>query len=597
LESDGDETAPASNGETPPPVAQPSEPDPSTTPAPAPAVNHPPEILGTPSLAVEAGAEYSFVPEASDVDEDFLEFSIANPPLWAQFSDETGALTGTPTDEYVGETEDITITVTDGRDTRSVGPFRIRITPRGEAPQPSNTQPTLEGVPDGSVFVGQPYVFQPIALDADGDQLGFVMGNRPSWASFDSRTGRLSGTPTTANVGTYSNIVIIVSDGQATAKIGPFTIQVQGPDNVAPTISGSPAGSVQATQAYSFTPSASDPDGDRLTYSIVNRPTWATFSTSSGRLSGTPSSAHVGAYSNIVISVSDGSASASLSAFSIDVAAAANSTPTISGAPPTSVEAGVAYAFQPSANDANDDPLGFTIQNRPSWATFNTSTGRLSGTPTSAHVGTFSGIVISVSDGRDSASLPAFSIRVNAASNTNDRPTISGTPATSVNVGAAYSFQANGSDADGDSLTYSIQNRPAWATFNTSTGRLSGTPSASHAGTYSNIVISVSDGALSASLPAFSIRVNTATTGSATLSWQPPTQNEDGTALTNLAGFRVNYGRSSSSLTEHVELANPGLSSYVVTGLSSGTWYFAVQAYTTAGVASDLSEVASKTIP
>jgi hypothetical protein len=329
----------------------------------------------------------------------------------------------------------------------------------------------------------------------------------------------------------------------------------------------------------------------------VNRPTWASFSTSSGRLRGTPSSAHVGTYSNIVISVSDGSASASMPAFSIDVSAAANSKPAISGSPQTSVDAGVAYTFQPSANDANDDTLGFTIQNRPSWATFNTSTGRLSGTPTSANVGTFSDIVISVSDGRDSASLPAFSIRVNAASSTNDRPTISGTPATNVNVGSAYSFQANGSDPDGDSLTYSIQNRPAWATFNTTTGRLTGTPSASHAGTYPDIVISVSDGALSASLPAFSISVNTGATGSATLSWQPPTQNEDGTALTNLAGFRVNYGRSASSLTEQVELANPGLSSYVVTGLSSGTWYFAVQAYTSAGVASDLSDVASKTIP
>ena len=94
-------------------------------------------------------------------------------------------------------------------------------------------------------------------------------------------------------------------------------------------------------------------------------------------------------------------------------------------------------------------------------------------------------------------------------------------------------------DPDGDTLTYSIQNRPSWATFNTSTGRLSGTPTAAHAGSYANIIISVSDGAASASLPAFTITVAQPSTGSATLSWTAPTQNTDGSSLTNLAGFRI----------------------------------------------------------
>ena len=72
---------------------------------------------------------------------------------------------------------------------------------------------------------------------------------------------------------------------------------------------------------------------------------------------------------------------------------------------------------------------------------------------------------------------------------------------------AAYNFQPSGADPDGDTLTYSVPEPPSWATFNTSTGRLSGTPSAAQAGTYSNIVIRVSDGTASASLPAFSITV------------------------------------------------------------------------------------------
>src|SRR5262249_38061958 len=157
--------------------------------------------------------------------------------------------------------------------------------------------------------------------------------------------------------------------------------------NRAPTISGSPATSVQATQAYSFQPAASDPDNDTLTYSIANKPAWATFSTSTGRLTGTPASTNVGTYANIVISVSDGRASAALPAFSTNVTAARNRAPTISGTPPTTAAAGSAYTFTPTASDPDKDTLGFTIQNKPAWASFDTSTGRLSGTPATSDIG------------------------------------------------------------------------------------------------------------------------------------------------------------------------------------------------------------------
>ncbi len=115
------------------------------------------------------------------------------------------------------------------------------------------------------------------------------------------------------------------------------------------------------------------------------------------------------------------------------------------------------------------------------------------------------------------------------------------------------------------------------------TGRLSGTPTAANAGTYSNIAISVSDGSLSASLASFTITVVQSSTGSATLSWTPPTQNTDGTSLTNLAGYRVVYGRTASSLDQTVQVANAGTSAYTITGLASGTWYFRVKAYTSSG--------------
>jgi hypothetical protein len=567
-----------------------SAPQPSTQ---TPTTNRAPEISGVPPASAEVGKIYMFTPSASDADNDFLEFEITNKPAWAQFSVDTGALSGTPTAASVGQSQDITITVTDGREQRAIGPFRITVAAAtGGTPAPANTPPSITGTPGTAADVGVLYSFQPIATDADGDVVTYSISNRPAWTTFSTTTGLLRGTPTTANVGDYSNIVVSASDGKTTSSLPAFNIRVRGPQNQSPAISGAPVTTVQATQAYSFQPTGSDPDGDVLTYSITNRPTWATFSTSTGRLSGTPATTNVGTFANIVVRVSDGRATASLPAFTLTVTAPANRAPTISGTAPTTARVGSAYSFQPTASDPDNDALGFTIQNRPSWASFDTATGRLSGTPSAT--GTTSNIIVSVSDGRVATSLGAFSITVSAAANT--PPSISGTPATAATVGTPYLFQPAASDANGDTLAWTIENRPSWLTFNTATGRLSGTPSA--AGTASNIIIRVSDGAATASLASFSITTTggVVSTGSATVSWDAPTQNTDGSTLNDLAGYRIVYGTNQSSMNQTVQISNPGTTTYVIDGLTSATWYFAVKAYTTTGAESTNSGIASKTI-
>jgi hypothetical protein len=182
------------------------------------------------------------------------------------------------------------------------------------------------------------------------------------------------------------------------------------------------------------------------------------------------------------------------------------------------------------------------------------------------------------------------------SSSTNAAPTISGAPAASVVAGQAYSFQPSATDPNGDQLTFSVANLPGWATFNASTGRISGTPTATQVGAYSNISISVSDGSANASLAAFSITVSDVGSGTATLSWTPPTANSDGTALTNLSGFQVRYGRTASNLDQTVSVDNPSINRYVVENLSVGTWYFAVVAVNSAGATSSLSNTSNKTI-
>jgi hypothetical protein len=550
-----------------------------------PPTNRAPTISGTPRTSVQAERSYSFQPSAADADGDPLTFTIANKPSWASFSMTTGRLSGRPGTANVGTFADIVITVSDGRANASLPAFTMTVT------APTNNPPTISGVPPGSVTLGGSYSFTPTASDPDGNTLNFSIQNKPAWATFSPSDGSLTGTPTAT--GTFLSIIISVSDGQASASLPAFTIVVDSTPspNRAPTISGTPPTSVTTGNAYTFAPNAGDPDGDTLTFSIQNKPGWATFTALNGRLTGTPTAA--GTFSNIRISVSDGQASASLAAFAITVNAA-NRAPTISGTPPASVTVGSPYTFTPTASDPDGNTLTFSIQNKPAWATFTASSGGLAGTPTAA--GTFSNIRISVSDGQASASLPTFAITVTAQTPTNRPPTISGTPTTSLNFGMPYSFTPTASDPDGDTLTFDISNKPSWAAFSNANGRLSGTPDAADVGTYSNIMIRVSDGSATASLPAFTITVNQAANGSASVSWDAPTENTNGSPLTDLAGFRIYYGTSSNNLSQTAQVSNPTVTTFVVNNLSAGTWFFGVKAYNAAGAESDFSNLASKTI-
>ncbi len=552
------------------------------------------EILfqGMPPSSATVARNYSFRPNVSSSSGGAVAFSIEGLPSWASFDTSTGTLSGTPSAANVGLSGDITIVASNGATTGTLGPFAIRINAETAAPAPFVT-PVIAGAPATAVTVGQSYVFQPSASSATGKALAFAISNCPSWANFSTSTGKLSGSPRSTHVGTYSNINVVVSDGTSSAGVGSFAIVVKPVASGTPLISGNPATSAVAGEAYSFQPTATDPSSQVLTFSVEHLPSWATFSATTGQLSGTPTSAQTGTYSNIIISASNGTSSASLTPFTITVTA--QDAPKISGTPATYVTAGQTYWFQPTATDPEGKALTFSIVNRPAWASFSTTTGELSGTPTTSEVGSYPSIGIRVSDGTSSAALAQFNITVSMPAAPHS-PTISGTPRTSVVAGNAYGFTPTTTDPSGAELTFSIKNAPGWATFDTATGELSGTPTEADVATYSNITISVSDGTTSVSLPAFPIAVTQMANGSATIEWVAPTENTNGTPLTNLAGYRIYYGTSASAMTKTVQIAHPSTVSYEVTNLSPGTWYFSVRSYTSANVESNNSPVASKTI-
>jgi hypothetical protein len=276
--------------------------------------------------------------------------------------------------------------------------------------------------------------------------------------------------------------------------------------------------------------------------------------------------------------------------------ARASTAPTISGTPATSVEVTHAYAFQPTAKDSTGAKLTFSITNKPWWASFSSATGKLAGA--AAHTAAFRDIVICVSNGTARRCLPAFALKVVPLPDT--PPVVSGTPATTAAVGSPYSFQPTARDPNGLKLSFTIWGKPAWLNFDSATGRLYGTPTAADVGRYGPIGIIASDGYYQGDLHSFSITVPSQGASlppsAVTIAWTPPTENTNGSTLTNLAGYHIYYGTSQSNLDKVVDITNPGLASYVLSDLTSGTWYFALTSVNSAGVESVRSTVISTVV-
>jgi hypothetical protein len=175
-------------------------------------------------------------------------------------------------------------------------------------------------------------------------------------------------------------------------------------------------------------------------------------------------------------------------------------------------------------------------------------------------------------------------------SSTAGAATIAGIPTTTAVAGQPYSFQPKVANTSG-TVQFTVAHLPSWAKFNTSTGQIAGTPSASQVGQYPGITINLVSGTNVVALPAFTITVAAAGSSSntVTLSWEAPTENADGSALMDLKGYKVHYGPASKGYQDVIQVTNPGLTTYVVQNLPTGTYYFAVTAYNASGKESSLS--------
>jgi len=226
-------------------------------------VNTAPVIRDNLIFLIAAGSQYYVKIDATDNEGDSLTYSVKNLPAWLSFDKYGGVLYGAVKKEHAGFYEYISISVSDGEVTTDLGPFSIVVT---------DTNHVLEiaGNPNTSVIENEYYQFLPSIRNVAGVPLTFSIVNKPTWATFNSNNGKLSGTPGFTDNGVYSDILISVTDGKNYTAIAPFTIRVNN-INRAPNIEGQ-AFSLLEDNTLEFLVSASDPDLDTLNWSIVNVP-------------------------------------------------------------------------------------------------------------------------------------------------------------------------------------------------------------------------------------------------------------------------------------------------------------------------------------
>ncbi|BBB23233.1 hypothetical protein CVPH_1368 [Abyssogena phaseoliformis symbiont OG214] len=257
----------------------------------------------------------------------------------------------------------------------------------------------------------QLYSYQIVFTDNDkvNDTIVFYQFTYPTWLTLNESTKQLSSTPTNSAIGNH-NVVIRINNGKNADVEQSFTVTVVN-TNDAPVITQGQ--NILITMSEDGAPIAfsapnidtTDDDNDTLTWTLIPNATNGTVLVSGTGatpiINYTPSTNYNG-NDSFEVQVNDGNSGNDTITANITIEPV-DDAPTITGSPSASA----------TANDIKSDSLSFSIQHKPSWITFNTVTGALSGTPIESNIGgDLSNIIISVTANSQTTNLASFTITV-----------------------------------------------------------------------------------------------------------------------------------------------------------------------------------------
>ncbi len=317
------------------------------------------QITSAPALFAVANQQYDYDVVAVDAENDQVAYQLLDAPVGMSINNVTGTLRWLPSRELVGE-HTISIQVIDAAGASAIQSYRLRVRTAGGPPQ-------ITSVPPTEASVGTAWLYTVGATDIEHDPLTYSLLTRLEGLVIDSVTGELSWTPSANQLG-LNAVAIQVSDGSGGSTSQSFAIRVSdGVPNLPPTINTEPNRFGSAGSVYSYLPSATDPEGQSIVYSLRRGPATMTVNPSTGQLDWTPTASDVG---KVVVTLvaTDAGGAAAVQSFELDVLAA-NQTPTIISSPSLSIAAGATWRYSVIGRDADLDPLRYELLEAPTGAT------------------------------------------------------------------------------------------------------------------------------------------------------------------------------------------------------------------------------------
>lgn len=440
------------------------------------------------------GAEdtlYQQTISATDPEGDDITYSLNGEPDGMSIGSSSGTISWTPDQSESGQTYNFDVIATDsGADENGSDTVNLSLTINLV-----NDAPSITSTAGTAATEDVEYQYQVVVDDPDdsnnGTDLSFSLSNEPDNMTVSS-TGLISWTPVEGDT-SPSNIVITVTDGdEDSAGDGQETFSITvTPVNDPPVYTSSDVTSATEDVAYSYDVDATDEENDSLTFSLTTKPTGMTINSTSGLISWTPDKDQLGSNS-VTVSVTDGNNTAVTRSFNITVAET-NDTPVIGSSEVTAATESSAYSYDVNATDEESDSITYDLTVFPANMTIDDTTGVISWTPPEAYADYDEDVTVTASDGNTTASQ-SFTITVSAD---NDTPDISAIADDNATESASYTFQVTASDLEGDSLNYSLTDKPTDMSID-SDGLISWTPPEAVADYDVNVEVSVSDGNTSA---------------------------------------------------------------------------------------------------
>eukprot|EP00210_Caulerpa_lentillifera_P009618 g9175.t1 len=466
--------------------------------------NQAPEFTSEPVLETGVGDRYTYRAIAIDPDEQDLMYDAALKPVGMVVSS-SGLMVWEPTPDQRG-IHDVILRVQDPFGGLDLQAFQIEV-------EPGNNAPIFTSIPPSDshyAVLNRPFSYQFTAIDLEDDPITFGLDASDDSATIDPITGRFSWTPTTESLsnaveGVYPFSVSVSDDQGGTNRITfSLPLLTQPLENRSPSVTNTtPRTEIRYEQPYIHQFEAVDPDGDAITYTLVNAPVGMTLSPD-GVLAWVPSVAQSGTH-DVEVQIGDRNGGVTTVAWSVNVShQSVNHAPVITSVPDTRTNLTKGFRYDAQGSDADGDTLLWSLDEAPDGMVVDALSGQVSWNPESHQIGTHT-VQLRATDTFGLFSGQAFEVQVTGV---NTPPSIVSEALTQATTTESYRYDVVAVDPDGDEVNFSLGARPDGMTIDADTGVIRWTPGTSQTGNHEvEILVQDAQGGLNRQI--FNVEVGT----------------------------------------------------------------------------------------